>query len=525
MSDELENQELVEDVELEEPAPAEEEVVAGAPSASSNRSWWVVGIGVVAVLLAFVTLCACVWAGVALFTVSDVETTALPPVATTVPPGQSYLAIDEPVEGAVLEVGQPFGVAGRGAALIEGNVIVQVVDAGGDVLAQQVTTLQGPGVGTGGEGTWFVEMSVQAEPGTEGQILAVSRSPLDNSVVASTSVNVTLGESTAIEPFVRIEEPAQGAVLEPDQPFTVSGRGAGLFEGNVIVEVADAEGNILVQEPTIAQGPDVGVGGEGTWSLELTVEIAPGSPAWIRAYSTSPKDGSVNAEHEIEVSFGGTASPEAFLRIEEPAREATVDISQPVAVSGSGAGLLEGNVVILGLDQAGNVIGEETTTLQGPDVGTGGEGTWSVQLDLGEAGSTTGHIVAFSPSPADDSVVAADRIAVSFGEAPEEGGSDLEGANWYLEGTTAAQITARFQDGRVSGSAGCNNYFGSYTLAPGSEALEIGELATTRMMCEDAVMEQETAFLDAMAAVTEYAVEDQSLTLTYPDGELVFARQ
>ncbi|MGD2040169.1 MAG: Gmad2 immunoglobulin-like domain-containing protein [Anaerolineae bacterium] len=520
MSEDMENQDLVE----EEAAAMEDEAATGAPPPRKSQPWWVIGIAVAAVILLAITLCACVWAAVALFTVNEVQTSPMPPVVVTVPAAESYLIIDEPVDGAVLQVGQPFGVAGRGAGLIEGNVVVQIVTADGDVLAQQPTTLQGPDVATGGQGTWFVEMSVQAEPGTPAQILAISRSPLDNSVVASTDIMVTLGETQAIQPFVRIEQPAQGAVLEPGQPFTVSGRGAGLFEGNVVVEVADAQGSILVQQPTTAQGPDVGVGGEGTWSLDLTVEIEPGSPAWIRAFSTSPKDGSTVAEHEIEVSFGGTPSPQAYLRIEQPAGGATIDATQPVAVSGSGAGLLEGNVVVLGLDQAGNVVDEETTTLQGPDVGTGGEGAWQVELDLEGIPSASGHIVAFSPSPADDSVVAADRVPVAFGEAPE-GGTELEGVNWYLTETTTGQITARFQDGRVSGSAGCNNYFGSYILTPGSDALEIGELATTRMMCEEAVMEQESAFLQALSATTAYSVDDDLLTLTYPDGTLLFSGQ
>jgi heat shock protein HslJ len=120
--------------------------------------------------------------------------------------------------------------------------------------------------------------------------------------------------------------------------------------------------------------------------------------------------------------------------------------------------------------------------------------------------------------------VAADRVPVAFGEAPE-GGTELEGVNWYLTEMTTGQITARFQDGRVSGSAGCNNYFGSYILTPGSDALEIGELATTRMMCEEAVMEQESAFLQALSATTAYSVDDDLLTLTYPDGTLLFSGQ
>ena len=59
-------------------------------------------------------------------------------------------------------------------------------------------------------------------------------------------------------------QPPQGAVLDIERPITVSGSGVGLFEGNVVVRVQDAGGNVLAEQATTAQGEDVGVGGPGT---------------------------------------------------------------------------------------------------------------------------------------------------------------------------------------------------------------------------------------------------------------------
>ena len=65
--------------------------------------------------------------------------------------------------------------------------------------------------------------------------------------------------------------PQAGAKLPAT--FTVSGKGAGLPEGNVVVTAMDSAGRVLAQKATVLQGPNVGVGGEGTWSTSLTVNV------------------------------------------------------------------------------------------------------------------------------------------------------------------------------------------------------------------------------------------------------------
>jgi heat shock protein HslJ len=73
--------------------------------------------------------------------------------------------------------------------------------------------------------------------------------------------------------------------------------------------------------------------------------------------------------------------------------------------------------------------------------------------------------------------------------------------------------TAAFgADGRISGSGGCNQFNGSYTLS-GNNTISIGPLATTRMACAPAIMDQENAYLAALQASTQYAVRAAELTL------------
>jgi heat shock protein HslJ len=87
-----------------------------------------------------------------------------------------------------------------------------------------------------------------------------------------------------------------------------------------------------------------------------------------------------------------------------------------------------------------------------------------------------------------------------------------------LAGTSiSAQFTS---DGKVSGSAGCNQYSGSYTVS-GSKIDFSAPLATTKMMCEPAVMEQENAYLQALGEARSFSVSGDQLTLTGADNALL----
>ena len=103
--------------------------------------------------------------------------------------------------------------------------------------------------------------------------------------------------------------------------------------------------------------------------------------------------------------------------------------------------------------------------------------------------------------------------------------AEMVGVTWYLVAfqhagsaldVAGGGLTLQFSsDGQVSGSAGCNNYNGSYT-AGADQQLTISELASTRMFCTpDTVMTREAAYLQALPATTTYKLDGTSaLTLT-----------
>lgn len=72
-------------------------------------------------------------------------------------------------------------------------------------------------------------------------------------------------------------------------------------------------------------------------------------------------------------------------------------------------------------------------------------------------------------------------------------------------------------DGRVSGVGDCNRLMGSYKTDD-KRALELGDMASTRMMCPDQQSEDE--FMQMLSRVTHYEM-DGDMMLLLANGELV----
>ncbi len=97
--------------------------------------------------------------------------------------------------------------------------------------------------------------------------------------------------------YVSIDNPFPGAILPA--MFQANGSGGNLFEGNVVVRAVDQGGYVLAEQATTLQGPNVGTGGSGVWSVSLTVNVATGTNGTIQA--SSPDD---SAFASIAVVFG-----------------------------------------------------------------------------------------------------------------------------------------------------------------------------------------------------------------------------
>jgi putative lipoprotein len=369
-----------------------------------------------------------------------------------------------------------------------------------------------------------VDLTIETSPGTMGRITAFSLPPEGGDPAASDEIGVTYGEAEVIEPFITITRPKSDSIVDFDEPVPVDGNGGGLFEGGVVVQAFDEHANILAEEITTIDAPDASTGGDGTWSVELTIDTIPGTSGKIIAFSPSPVGSDPDAIDAINVTYG---TKEAYITITSPGDGEEVDIDKPLLVEGWGGGLFEGNVVVRASDEDGNVLDEVAAIVDSPDAGIGGQGPWSVELTISTTSGTPGVIDAFSPSPVDGSLMASDRINVTYGEESPEEGVNLEDHLWLLadlngnppiEGTT---ITLQFEEDEAGGSAGCNNYFTSNERT--ADTIFFGDVGSTRKACPTpaGVMDQENEYLAALGEAATYIIENEQFKINDDAGDQI----
>lgn len=78
-------------------------------------------------------------------------------------------------------------------------------------------------------------------------------------------------------------------------------------------------------------------------------------------------------------------------------------------------------------------------------------------------------------------------------------------------------------EGQIEGNASCNRFGGTGEF--GETTVKIGPLRTTRRFCEPDIMEQEQKFLALLQAATHWDIEDSTLTLFSPEGQILAALQ
>ncbi|MER7479016.1 META domain-containing protein [Streptomyces sp. NPDC126510] len=100
----------------------------------------------------------------------------------------------------------------------------------------------------------------------------------------------------------------------------------------------------------------------------------------------------------------------------------------------------------------------------------------------------------------------------------------LAGTEWTLTTPSAdgrAHLTFDDEKGTVSGNLGCNKVNAEATVRDGH--ITLGPPATTRMMCEDSLMDAEKKLLRLFDGKLEYRIDHQTLTLTSENGTSVRA--
>ena len=110
--------------------------------------------------------------------------------------------------------------------------------------------------------------------------------------------------------------------------------------------------------------------------------------------------------------------------------------------------------------------------------------------------------------------------------------SALAGTHWVLTSfkqggveqppLAGTQLTLQFDNGTVSGKAGCNSFGGTYVVT--GQTLTISDLNQTLMACDPPIGQQEERYTTALLKAQSFVLQGQTLTITHPDGTLHFTR-
>ncbi|MFC4701237.1 META domain-containing protein [Glaciecola siphonariae] len=85
--------------------------------------------------------------------------------------------------------------------------------------------------------------------------------------------------------------------------------------------------------------------------------------------------------------------------------------------------------------------------------------------------------------------------------------------------TKNAHIIFNEQEKRVTGSGGCNRFFGSYEHTEDG-SLNIGEIGATKMMCPPGTVDEQ-AYFSVLSKVNRYTIQGNMLQLAGDDAQII----
>jgi heat shock protein HslJ/uncharacterized lipoprotein YbaY len=258
----------------------------------------------------------------------------------------------------------------------------------------------------------------------------------------------------------------------------------GFFEANAVIEV-DGERQVLAPVPAASGARFEAPGDPGTW-------------VWSR-------------ENAVSVSLGGEVLPECAAvppapprpyraRGNEPGWVLTVEDGRLLLVAHYGAREIEAAL-------------PEARFEEGAFVYALAEPALTVRMAPGLCrDDMTGM-----PHPETVTLTLDGRDLRGCGGDPVD---LLKGAEWVVEDIgrrgiiDSSRVTLTFgPEGELTGTASCNRY--ATRMAIGGEGVSVGQIAATRMMCPEALMNQEQTFFAALAAAGRFDIDETGALLLF----------
>jgi hypothetical protein len=202
-------------------------------------------------------------------------------------------------------VTNPLHVEGVADPTFEQRLRVRVVGLDGQELASETATIQAD-VGQRGAFELDLDLDVQGEINAFIQVAA--HSARDGEVIHLASVGVFFSsdgpeEIRIVEPHperLNIARPRPGDTLEGGTVL-VEGFGLASFEGTLVIEIQDAEGEVVGMQPVIVKAPEMGQ--PGPFQATLTYAIDSAQPGRIVVRDISPAFGGDVHLASVDVSL------------------------------------------------------------------------------------------------------------------------------------------------------------------------------------------------------------------------------
>jgi hypothetical protein len=190
----------------------------------------------------------------------------------------------EPEEILILSPGpgsrltSPLTVSGMADSTFEQTLVVRLLSIDGEELALVPTTIQAE-LGQGGP--FEAELSFEVSGELPGFIQVYASSPRDGGFTHLSSVGVTLAESGPVDLRPAGMQVERISIHSPVLAVEISGgvvhvEGTALpsFEGTLIVEVLDEDGDVIGSLPIIVSAPDIGQFGPFSADVPYTLARA-----------------------------------------------------------------------------------------------------------------------------------------------------------------------------------------------------------------------------------------------------------
>jgi len=207
------------------------------------------------------------------------SSTAEPPAGTEAVPAEGpaeAILILEPGPGSRLT--SPLRVAGMADSTFEQHLLLRLVLDDGSLIASGPVIIQSE-LGTRGPFEGELAFSVAGERNALLQVS--SQSARDGGITHLASVGVTLASSGPVQVQSAAPHFESLQITAPEPGDTVSGGivhvegiGRASFEGNLVIEVYDEQGNLIGSMPVLVDAPDMGLPGPFSADVPYSLAVA-----------------------------------------------------------------------------------------------------------------------------------------------------------------------------------------------------------------------------------------------------------